>query len=105
MQDTLRITLFADRSGSDHEQWFAIFSYRGEDRWIPLKAGRVEDAECEVVDLLASTPHLGTDSNRLRWSLAAWATEPVEGQVAQMKVLEEFTLAEIAEDDSGRAAA
>ena len=104
MHNRLTITLFADQAGADHELWHVLFSYRGDDVWMSLEAGWVGDAELEVTQLLARVPHVQGDPQRLRWSLARGSTNPLQGQVAEVEVDEDFSLASIG-GDSDRAAA
>ena len=104
MHSRLTITLFADQTGPRHEIWHALFTYRGDDLWMSLEAGWVGDAELEVTQMLARVPHVLADPQRLRWSLARGSTNPLQGQVAEVKVDEDFSLAAI-DHDADRAAA
>ena len=104
MHSRLTITLFADETGPHHELWHALFTYRGDDLWMSLEAGWVGDAELEVTRMLARVPHVQGNPQRLRWSLARGATNPLQGQMAEVEVDEDFSLASIG-GDPDRAAA
>ena len=104
MHSRLTITLFADETGPHHELWHALLSYRGDDLWMSLEAGWVGDAELEVTQLLARVRSVLTDPQRLRWSLTRGSTNPLQGQVAEIEVDEDFSLATIG-GDPDRAAA
>ncbi len=104
MRNGLTITLFADQSGVDHEIWHVLFTCRGDDLWMSLEAGWVGDAELEITRMLDRVPHVLTDPQRLRWSLARGSTNPLQGQVAEVEVEEEFSLAAIGHDPDRAAA-
>ena len=104
MHSTLTITLFADQSGVDHEIWHGLFTHRGDDLWMSLKAGWVGDAELEVTQMLARVPQVLADPQRLRWSLARGSTTPLQGQVAEVEVDENFSLTAIGHDPDRAAA-